>query len=112
LSGFYVSDEVYSLDESCVLDGVYVLDEICILSEVGGFCGLGMFGLGIVWFLDEVYVLGGLYNLDVACSLDGECVLGENYILDEDGILGGAVIVFALSGYVVVGGYYVSYMIG
>ena len=46
------------------------MDGVCIVSEVGGVCGLG-----IVCFLDEVYILGGFYNLDVACFLDEDCVL-------------------------------------
>jgi hypothetical protein len=54
--------------------------------------------------LDEDYVLGGLFYLDVACSLDEDCILDGSYILGAGGILGGAMIVFVGSGYVVVGG--------
>jgi hypothetical protein len=75
------------------------LDEVCIVSKVGGVCGLGVF-----WVLIEVYVLGGLYNLDVACFLDEDCTLSGNYSLCEGSILGGAVVIFVLGGYVVVRG--------
>jgi hypothetical protein len=70
------------------------LDEECIVSDVGGVCG----------FLDEVYILDGLYNLDVACFLDEDCTLSGDYILCEGSILGGAVVVFVLGGYIVMGG--------
>jgi hypothetical protein len=76
----------------CVSDGFYVLDE----REVGDVCGVG-----VILFLDGIYVLDGFCSLDVTYSLDRDLVLIVSYTLGERSILGGAEVVF---GYIVVGG--------